>query len=205
MLNASPRENGTAHMLCKRLEQRLNGEYMSLYGKKNHLKTLLEKIKQADTIVLVGPCYVNSFPGQVTELFEYLSEYALELKGKVWYGIIEGGMPYTHTHQSGLKHLEYFCKSCGMSYRGGFILTMAPLLNGSPLEKHKRAKKIVPAFEKFTEAIKTGSISPDSLYEELEQKMSPLVTKCFAYFLSRMMDQQVKKNGLDPKQGSPYC
>lgn len=204
MLNASPRGNGTAHMLCKRLEECLNGESISLYGKSNQFEAVYEKIKQADTVVLVGPCYVNTFPGQVTELFEYLSAYTSELQGKVWYGIIEGGMPYTHTHRSGLKHLECFCKSCGMSYRGGFMITLAPILNGQPLEKHMAAKKLVPAFEKFTESIKIQAISPDSLYENLEHKMSLFVTKCFAYFLSHMMDRNVKKNGLDPKQRSPY-
>ena len=205
ILNASPRENGTAHMLCMRLQQSLAGDYMSLYQKPHSLESLLLKIKQADTIVLVGPCYVNTFPGQVTELFEYLADHTKELQGKVWYGIIEGGMPYTHTHQSGLKHLEYFCKSCGMSYNGGFMITIAPLLNGQPLEKHKMAKKILPAFEQFTNAIKTKSVSPDSLYENLEGKMSLIFTKCFAFFMSHMTDKQIKANGFDPKQKSPYC
>lgn len=205
ILNASPRENGTAHMLCMRLQQRLSGEYISLYKKASSLDLILTKIKQADTIVLVGPCYVNTFPGTVTELFEYLADHTAKLQGKVWYGIIEGGMPYTHTHQSGLKHLEYFCKSCGMSYNGGFMITMAPILNGAPLEKHKMAKKIVPAFEQFIHAIQTQTVSPDSLYENLEGKMSLLLTKCFAFFLSHMMDKQVKANGLNPKQKSPYC
>lgn len=204
MLNGSPRGNGTAHMLCKRLEQSLNGESISLYGKSNQFETVYEKIKQANTIVLIGPCYVNSFPGQVTEFFEYLTPYASELQGKVWYGIIEGGMPYTHTHQSGLKHLEYFCKSYGMSYNGGFMITMAPMLNGQPLEKHMMAKKIIPAFEKFTKAIASQAVSPDSLYKNLEHKMSLFVTKCFAYFLNYGVNRNIKKNGFDPKQKSPY-
>lgn len=205
MLNASPRNNGTAHMLCERLQQQLGGTTMSLYGTNANMAALLEKIQEADTIILIGPCYVNTFPGQVTELFEYLSQHTSLIQRKTWYGIIEGGMPYTHTHQSGLKHLEFFCKSCGMSYKGGFILTLAPVLNGRPLEQHFSAKKIVPAFDKFTESIQNNTSSPDSLYEALQPKMPLLVTKGLALFLSHTMEQGVKKCGLDPTKKSPYC
>lgn len=204
ILNASPRNNGTAHMLCMRLQAELGGKYQSLYGIQNTPSSILENIIKADTIVLVGPCYVNSFPGTVTELFEYLSHHQKALKNKVWYGIIEGGMPYTHTHESGLKHLSYFCNTCGMSYNGGFILTMAPLLNGKPLEKHIASKKILPAFNQFVTAIKYQAISPDSLYQNLESKMSLITTKCLSLFLSSSIDKSLKQHGFDPKAPSPY-
>ncbi|MBE6024533.1 MAG: hypothetical protein E7231_15370 [Cellulosilyticum sp.] len=204
LLNASPRENGTSHMLCMRLKTSLHGTYRSLYGKTNTPQSLLQSIQEADTIVLIGSCYCNSYPGNVTELFEYLADYKDQLTDKVWYGIIHGGMPYTHTHESGLKHLEYFCKCCDMSYKGGFIITMAPMLNGKPLEKHLFSKTIVPAFEKFTEAIKTQAVSPDSLYQSLEPKMPFIITKAFSLFLSHSVDQSLKKYGLNPKDKSPY-
>lgn len=204
MINASPRKNGTANMFCERLQQNLGGEIVSLYDKTTPLPILLEKIKQSDTIVLAGPCYVNTYPGTVTELFEYLSNYTSELQGKAWYGIIEGGMPYTHTHESGLKHLKCFCKSCGMIYKGGFILTMAPLLNGKPLEDYIFSKKVVPTFNRFIASIQMGATSPDSLYQDLEPKMPLLVTRLFALFLSHAMDSKARKNGFNPKQPSPY-
>lgn len=204
MINGSPRKNGTANMFCQRLQHNLGGEIVSLYNKVLPLPTLLEKIISADTIILVGPCYVNTYPGTVTELFEYLSNYTSQLKGKSWYGIIEGGMPYTHTHESGLKHLKCFCESCGMHYKGGFLLTMAPLLNGSPLENHKFSKKVVPAFDQFVTAIKMDTISPDQLYYDLAPKMPLWITRLLALFLSHMMDSQFKKSGFNPKEPSPY-
>lgn len=43
-------------------------ETCDLYSHLDNMDNLLNKIKASDTIVLIGPCYVNSFPADTINL-----------------------------------------------------------------------------------------------------------------------------------------
>ncbi len=204
LINASPRKTGTSRMFCDRLQKKLGGEIMELFDTKTELTEMIEKIHTTDSIVIAGPCYVNSYPARVTLLLEELRRQPEQCHGQKLYGMINGGMPYVHTHESGLHQLELFAEECGMHYAGGFVMGVGPMLNGQDLEKHMCAKKLVPAFDAFAEHIAKGEDSPASIYCNAALKMPPLIAKIMTRKMSKGIDKQLASHGFDYHTPSPY-
>ncbi|MEL7609720.1 MAG: hypothetical protein AAGU74_09460 [Bacillota bacterium] len=50
---------------------------------------------------------------------------------------IQGGMPYVHTHESGLLMLKAFANKCDVRYKGGFVMGDGAMLNGQPIGPKK--------------------------------------------------------------------
>lgn len=204
IINASPRKEGTSAMLCKRCRDYIGGVIYRLYSDTASAEGLLSKINEAETIILSGPCYINSYPAQVTYLLEKISENPGICHGQKVYGMINGGMPYVHTHESGIRMLKLFCKDSGMDFMGGFVIGLGAMLNGKSLENHFNAKKVVPAFHQFLEHIKKGEPSKDQLYNGAETKIPSLITRFLAYSMNKTIDKNLKKHGFDYKQPSSY-
>lgn len=204
IINASPRREGTSFMLCKRCQDYMGGDICHLYSYINNIGGLLSKIDEAETIIFSGSCYINSYPAQVVYILEEISKHSDICHGQKVYGIINGGMPYVHTHEAGLRMLKLFCKDCNMHYQGGFVIGMGPILNGKPLENHIYAKKIVPAFQQFLEHMKKREESPDKLYYDVEMKIPFLIMKFLSYGMNSRINKNLKKHGFDYKQPSPY-
>lgn len=203
-INASPRKQGTSTMLCKRLQKKLGGEIIELFDAKTELSEILDAVDLAEMIVIVGPCYVNSYPARVTLLLEELQKQPKKCHGQKVYGIINGGMPYIHTHESALHQLELFSMECNMQYAGGFVIGIGPMLNGQDLEKHMCAKKMVPAFDTFTEHIRQGEDSPRSLYEDAAMKIPAVIAMIMTKKMSRSITKQLASHGFDYHTPSPY-
>lgn len=204
IINGSPRRAGTSAMFCRRCADALGGEVCNLYAEQDNVDWLLSKIDAAGTIILAGPCYIDSYPGQVVFLLEKIAEHPEICRGQKVYGIIDGGMPYVHTHVSGIRMLELFCRDSNMRYMGGFVLGMAPMLDGRPLEKHVNAKKAVPAFGAFIDHIRNGEASPDKLSYDAQYRMPPLLTRILAWMMCRNIDKNLKQHGFKYSQPSPY-
>lgn len=204
IINASPRQNGTSKMLCRRMQKELGAEVRNLFDTKTDIQELIDAIDKADTIVIAGPCYINSYPAKVTLLLEELEKQPEKCHGQKLYGIINGGMPYVHTHEAGVRLLELFCDSCNMHYAGGFVFGLGAALNGQELETHMYAKKVVPAFEAFTEHIKNGEDSPRMLYTQAEKKVKGLLAGFLAFLLCRSNNKMLREHGFDYSMPSPY-
>lgn len=197
---ASPLIKGTSNMLLERVQQNLPGKIVYLY--REDMDYILKKMREAQSILLSGPCYINSYPSRVTELFEEASKE--DWQGKKLYGIINGGMPYVHTHEQGLVQLELFAKSCGFQWMGGFVLGVGAMLAGAPLEKHIGAKKLVPAFDAFAQHIAKGEPSPRELYIEAQPKIGSLMARMIAAMMNVMINRRLRKQGHDPKEPYSY-
>ncbi|MDO5574260.1 MAG: NAD(P)H-dependent oxidoreductase [bacterium] len=204
IINASPRKQGTSTMLCRRIHKKLGGDIKELFDAKTDLQDIIDAVNQAEAIVIAGPCYVNSYPARVTLLLETLQKQPGNCHGQKLYGIINGGMPYVHTHESGLHQLELFAEQCPMHYAGGFVIGIGPMLNGQELEKHMCAKKIVPAFETFTEHIRRQEDSPATLYYDAAMKMPALIAKVMTRKMSNNITKQLASHGFDYNTPSPY-
>lgn len=204
IINASPRKKSTSQMFCHRIQKKTGGEIANLYDSYGDISWLIPKIDEAEVIVFAGPCYINSYPAYVTNLLELLAGNPVVCHGQKVYGVINGGMPYVHTHESGLTHLKLFCKACQMQYMGGFVMGLGPMLDGNELEKHLNAKKYVPAFEFFCDRIKNGEYSPESVYKKAAVKLPPLFARFMAHRMSQSVDKNLISHGFDPKQKSPY-
>lgn len=204
IINASPRQNGTSKMLCRRLQKVLDAKVWNLFDTKAELQDLIEEIAQSDVVVIAGPCYLDSYPAKVTLLLEELEKQPEKCHGQKLYGIINGGIPYVHTHEAGVRLLELFCDSCNMHYAGGFVFGLGAALSGQELEKHMYAKKVVPAFEAFTEHIRKGEDSPRALYTQAEMKVKGLFARILVFLLCRNNNKMLKEHGFDYSMPSPY-
>lgn len=204
IINLSPRKNGTCAMLAAQSSKTLNSDIYHLYDMNHSMDDLITKIGEADTILLIGPSYVDAFPAETTYLLEKLAMKKEALHGQRVYGIIQGGMPYVHTHESGLNHLKLFCNETKLKYMGGLVFGMGAILNGQPLSKLPYGKKAEIVFHEFLSHAAKGESSPDRLYYDMQMKMPGIVCR----FMVRRMNKSIKKGlmekGIDYKQPSPY-
>lgn len=202
LICASPRRNGTSAMLLERIHAVTGGEVVFL-PQKGSLNELALNMQEASTIVLSGPCYINTYPARMIELLEKASSTG-GFSGQKLYGIINGGMPYIHTHRHGLTCLQLFAEQNHLSWRGGFVLGGGAVLNGKPLERHMSRKKIVPALDQFIRHIQEGTHSPDSLYEKAQSSPPKIITRMIAKILSAKVEKNLRRYGHDPKAPNWY-
>ena len=202
LLCASPRRKGTSAMLLERIRVVTGGEVIFL-PREGSLNEVTLAMQQAATIVISGPCYINTYPARLIELLETASLTG-GFSGQKLYGIINGGMPYVHTHRHGLTCLQLFAGQNHLSWQGGFVLGGGAMLDGKPLEKHINHKKVVPAFDLFIWYIAEGGPSPDCLYEQAQTPPGGIMTRIFAKLLTFMVVRHIKKFGHDPKAPNWY-
>ncbi|ABX42210.1 NADPH-dependent FMN reductase family protein [Lachnoclostridium phytofermentans] len=208
-LNVSPRQKGTSFVLLQMCMESLSKKghkcnLMHLYPHLNDLRSLREAVGCADTLVISGPCYINTYPADTIALLEDLAGHREVLRGQNMYGIIQGGMPYPHTHENGLSMLEIFCKKCGLTYKGGFVMGLGAILNGQPITNLPNSKKIIKQLQIFFEHIDKDEESPIQVYQEARFKVPSLVYRVMAGTMNRKIDKDLKNHGIDIKRKSPY-
>ncbi len=209
LLNVSPRKNGTSYVLLSMCQDYLlkKGhlcEIIHLYPNLNNLIKLREAVDKADTLVLCGPCYINTYPADTIALLEELSLHREILHRQSLYGIIQGGMPYPHTHESGLSLLEMFCKKCNVSYKGGFVMGLGAILNGQPITKLPNSKKMIRQLQIFFDYIDRDEEAPSKVYQVAQIKVPSFIYRIMAVTMNRKIDKDLKSHGIDIKQKSPY-
>ncbi len=202
LICASPRRKGTSAMLLDRI-RRVTGGELAFLAQRGPLDDLIGAMQGAAKIVISGPCYINTYPARLLELLELASRTG-GFSGQKLYGIINGGMPYIHTHQHGLRYLQLFAEQNNLSWQGGFVLGGGAMLDGRPLEKHMGHRKVVPAFHQFVRHVQEGTPSPDSLYEKAQPPPGRLTTRIFARLLTFIVEKNLKKYGHDPEAPNFY-
>ncbi len=209
LINASPRTKGTSFtmlQLCKTFVEAkgCQTELFHLYQNLAHLDNLRTKAIEADTIIISGPCYINTYPADTIVLLEELLTHKELLQGKSMYGIIQGGMPYAHTHESGLFMLDIFCKKCGMVFKGGFVMGMGAYLDGKPLSKLPNAKRVIKQLKIFFRHIILDEISPPEVYQKAQFKLPVIIFKVMVKKMNQNMERDLQSHGIDVNQVNPY-
>ncbi len=209
IINLSPRQKGTSDIianLCKDylVSKNHKVDYFHLYTNLNKLERIYNSINQADTIIMSGPSYINCFPADTTALLQGILSEQRILHGQKLYGIIQGGMPYAHTHCQGLKTLELFSKEASIQYKGGFVLGFGAILNGRPLDKHPFAKKVVKQFNLFLNHVEKGETSPNSVYEKIEPKIPVILARIMVKGMNKKIEKEANSKGIYDKKYSPY-
>ncbi len=209
LINTSPRTKGTSftmlHM-CKTYAED-NGYktvLLHLYQNLAHLDNLIIAAAEADTIIISGPCYVNTYPADTIVLLEELLIHKELLKGKSMYGIIQGGMPYGHTHESGLNMLDIFCRKCGMLFQGGFVMGMGAYLDGKPLTKLPNGKKVIKQLNIFFEHIEKEEVASPEVYRKAQFKLPVIFFKVMVKKMNQSIDRDLQSHGIDVNQRNPY-
>ncbi|MDR0469355.1 MAG: hypothetical protein LBH09_05220 [Peptococcaceae bacterium] len=208
-INVSPRKNGTSAILLDKLKIDLEerGDHVltvHLYDHLQDMETIFDAVQATDTMIICGPCYVNSYPADTTRLLMELAAHPDILHGQNLYGVIQGGMPYAHTHASGLRMLKIFADKVNITYRGGFVMGLGALMDGQSLGVLPNGKKIERQFAIFGGFIHEGAESPDSVYESALLKLPGIVTRILAVIMNRRVDKSFAARGMDAHQPSPY-
>jgi len=208
-INVSPRKQGSSTMLINLLKDasEARGDNIDIFHLYSHLKdmnAIYRAVGASDTVVICGPCYINTYPADVTMLLEELAARPEILRGQNLYGIIQGGMPYAHTHVSGLNMLRIFSDKTKILYRGGFVMGLGAMLDGRPLSKLPNGKKTRRQLELFFGHIHNGEDSPDSLYEAALMKIPGFTAKILAAYMNGKIDRIFASRGMDARQPSPY-
>lgn len=209
IINLSPRKKGTSVMLAHRCQEFLEKGHsqvtlMHLYAHLNDLAPVLAGINGAKTIIMIGPCYIDTYPADTIYLLEAMEKNQEILHGQNLYGIIQGGMPYVHTHESGLRTLACFASENNLNYQGGFVMGLGAMLNGETLEKLPNGKKVARQFELFLNHVSKDEASPKSVYDEAQLKMPGWVYGMMAKAMNRKIDHERREMGIRDNEKSPY-
>lgn len=209
LINLSPRPHGTSFLLLHMCQQYLESkghqtELLHLYQNLSTPKSLLKAVEKADTLVLGGPCYVNTYPADTTAFLMELSAHREVLHGQSLYGMIQGGMPYSHTHESGLSMLEIFCRKCNISYQGGFIMGLGAILDGKPLTNLPNSKRVIKQLNQFFTYIEKDETAPREVYLKAQFRVPGFIYGIMAKGMNRFINRDLRKHGIDVMQESPY-
>jgi len=209
LINASPRTQGTSFVLLQMCKEYLEGKghavkLIHLYPSMKNTGEMWKAIKNADTLIISGPCYFNTYPADTIVFLEELSGQKDLLHGQSLYGIIQGGMPYVHTHESGLSLLDMFSRKCNMSFMGGFVMGLGAMQNGRPVSKLPNARTITRQLNIFFDHIEKGEVSPPAVYQKARFKMPSFVFSILARKMNQSIDKDIRKQGMDVNQISPY-
>lgn len=209
LINLSPRREGTSVTLLNACKEYLDAKghlcgTMNLYPSLKDPVALFEAVAGTDALVFSGPCYINTYPADTIWLLQELAARRELLHGQTVYGMIQGGMPYAHTHASGLTMLELFCRKTGLQYNGGFVMGLGAMLNGQPLSKLFNAKAVVRQLNVFFGHVDKGEVSPPAVYEAATLKLPALIYRVMAKMMNRIQDKDLKSRGIDIHQPSPY-
>lgn len=209
IINLSPRQKGTSNMLVSYFSDRLSSDAndvirCDLFSHLKKMDVLIDKIRESDCIIMIGPCYVDSYPAETVHLLMSAAGSEGALHGQSLYGFIQGGMPYTHTHEHGIRLLENFAKDHSVEFKGGFVMGLGAMLNGQKLDKIIGAKKMVPAVNQFIEHIMNNERSSEELYSNAAMKLPAFVTKIMAAAMNRKIRKNFAAKGIDYKAKSPY-
>ncbi|KNZ41894.1 hypothetical protein [Acetobacterium bakii] len=209
IINLSPQKIGTSAMLGKLCLDFLNKkglqrEMIHLYPHLKDLTPVLKAIDGADTVIMVGPCYIDTYPADTVYFLEEIIKDQTILHDQSLYGIIQGGMPYVHTHESGLKMLELFAKECNINYKGGFVIGLGAMLDGQSLDKLPNGKKVNRFFNEFLNHVAKGENSNAALYGNAQLKLPGFVYWAMAKGMNKMIDKELKEKDIDVTLPSPY-
>lgn len=209
LINLSPRPQGTSFTMLHMCQEHLASkghqtELFHLYQNRSISTNLLKAVEKADTLVFCGPCYINTYPAETTAFLMELYAHREVLHGQSLYGMIQGGMPYPHTHESGLAMLQVFCHKCNISYQGGFIMGFGAILDGKPLTNLPNSKRVIKQLKQFFQHIEKDETAPPEVYLKARFKVPGFIYGIMAKGMNRHIDNDLKKHGIDVKQESPY-
>ena len=209
LINVSPRKKGSSAVILDYVEEALNAcgdaaQRMDLHKHINNMEAFAEPVKEADTLFICGPCYINTYPADVVGLLETLAASPGALHGQNVYGLIQGGMPYEHTHVSGLTMLRLFAEDVNLVYRGGFVIGLGATMDGKPLSSLPNGKKVQRQLSVFCAHMHRGDESPDSVYRSSLIRLPRFALGFMIAKMNQKIDKSYAARGMDASKPTPY-
>lgn len=129
-VNASPNRNGNTAAMVKRMLAGRSFDTLDLVDYKiyplgqsfvdDQSETVMQKMLEADVLVMGSPVYWHSMTGQFRTLLDRIYESSLksQLKGKDLYFIFQGAGPSSTMLEAGNYTMSIFCRLFGLYYKG---------------------------------------------------------------------------------------
>lgn len=129
-INGSPNKNGNTVTLAKKFLKEKDYETLHLvdykiysYGQKfddDQFDVVIDKMKNADMIVIGSPLYWHSMSGAIRNLLDRFYGYVDEslLAGKDMYFVFQGYAPTKQQEEAGEYTMKRFATLYGMNYKG---------------------------------------------------------------------------------------
>lgn len=194
LINLSPRVKGTSAKLLKYSKEYIESKYLveqvSVYT--DETKRIISSCLESKMIIFIGPCYINTFPAETFSLLEKLTSVKDRMKDQLVYAVIQGGMPYVHTHYSGLQAVSLFCKESRIRYMGGFVLGGGAMMNGQDFDVLPNSKKTQKYFYMFLKNVVDKEYIDDQIYQKVELKLPVIGWRILAKILNRELKKQLE-------------
>jgi hypothetical protein len=163
----------------------------------------LKSIKNADTLILSTPLYVDSLPYLVVRAMEEIAkEYKKNINKKKqnFLCIINSGFPEYEQNDVAVSICRQFSKETGFNWLGGLKLGGGAALDGKPLVKAKgMSKNIIKSLNITADAVIKDDFVPDKAMKLMEKQIVP--KRLYLFFGDRVWKKTAKKYG---KQNNLY-
>ncbi|MFN2340060.1 MAG: NAD(P)H-dependent oxidoreductase [Halanaerobium sp.] len=149
----------------------------------------LEKVENADIIILAAPLYVDTLPAKVIKALTLIANNKKKLKlnkpealkEQLFVAIVNCGFPEAEQNKIALKVYEQFALEAGIKYLGGIAVGMGVVVNGKPLkEMGGIVKNLVEGLDQAAEEIVNKKQLSDSV---IEKTSKPMIPKKWLYIL----------------------
>jgi hypothetical protein len=110
----------------------------------------LEKLADAEAVVLVAPSYLDELPAVTQRLLEDVWERRAELDGHApsFYGIAHSGFPEPIQRRAELRSMHVFSEQMGWAWMGGIGFGGTSPIDGRPLDEagmfSRQLRKVLP-------------------------------------------------------------
>ncbi|MFP4020287.1 MAG: NAD(P)H-dependent oxidoreductase [Halanaerobium sp.] len=204
------------YLLNKLEKYDIETEILQLYSEiANQIKEkmFLDKIEEADFLVLAAPLYVDTLPAKVIKALTLIAENRKKInRDNLDYGklksfavIVNCGFPESEQNETALKIYQEFARKAKLKYLGGIAIGMGGAVSGKSLsEMGGMAKDLLEGLDQAADDIVRNRGLSDSL---IEKTSKPLISQKWLYTLVGNFNWrfQALKNGVYMKiNDRPY-
>jgi multimeric flavodoxin WrbA len=180
------------YLLTKIEEYNISTEKVYLHSEINtEAKGILflEKIEEADFIILAAPLYIDTLPAKVIKALSLIAENRKKLnidnfgsvKAKSFTAVVNCGFPEAEQNKTALKVYEQFAEEADFKYLGGIAIGMGGAISSKSLsELRGMAKDLIKGLDQAADDIVRNHRLSASV---IEKTSKPLFSQKWLYTL----------------------
>jgi len=208
---SSSSSNSLGDSLLSRLEQlglTVDKVYIyKLIRKEEGQKKLLNKVEEANTIILVFPLYVDCLPAGVIKALELIADHRKSKEDRKKQGfaiLINCGFPETQHNNTAIAICKIFAREVGFEWKGALSLGMGGAIGGRSLEERGgMVRNVIKGIDLASQALAEGKDIPDEATKLFGKKFIPI--SLYTKIGNIGWNKQAKKYGAGKKiKDQPY-
>ncbi len=201
ILCGSPRKTGCSAAIVRFLEGKLsqagNIAVSNAFLTCGQQADVIQKITDADVLVLVLPVYENSVPGSVMRLFECLCEQKNQLvtRKRQLLAVTSSGFCALPANSCTLSTCRLFAQEAGFEWLGGISAVPGPLVDEKALTAEKGlCKRLARALTAAANSLARQIPIPPEAFRLLGRPLiAPAIYRLGAYFFHKKSEKSLGK------------